>query len=281
MNYHEVYNRNGSIGPVVDVAIANGATALFLPNLKTRKAETGRVVKVANVTSSVMQVHAADGDTIGRAQTRLPLYPGQMRTFFAWRSRWIVDGPPPDGLWDDFQLGVVGINPPGSEVDYDIDPETGMALFDDSRAEVMATQIQMPHRWVARTDIRPHIHVSAREGGEPGDGEMAAVWRLELRWYNNGEEIPVSWESEDITVVYDEPGDNDNPILQAESFPVIPGAGKNESSFLQMKISRRGSNNDESDTYNDDSELHAFDIHMRVRDTGSWEEFGDTGLRRA
>lgn len=165
-----------------------------------------------------------------------------------------------NNYWVDMQVPATGIpvNPAVANPQFDYD-NIGY-LFDDGSTETVIFSIQFPHGWVENTTIKPHVHWI-----QSGTGSV--LWRLEYRWYNNGEKVPdfITLSDSDQKVFKYSSGD----LLQITILPEIKPSLKKISSFIDFKLSRIGG----SDTYVGDVLMKEFDCHIQVDQPGSREQF--------
>jgi len=174
-----------------------------------------------------------------------------------------------NGQWEDLRFPAQALNPPGAVSDPDIDPNTGLILFDKGSTERIVGVAQMPHARMADTAISPHIHVRATEATPPAGGARSCVMLWEYKWYNHNAQTPAAYTSEQTTfdLLDDVGGLATNTIW---SFTDITGTGLIGSSMLEWRISRIGG--DAADTYDNDLVLVEFDIHYMVNRFGSTNE---------
>lgn len=172
------------------------------------------------------------------------------------------------GLWDDLRFPAQAINPPGGAEDPDVEPTTGLLLFDPDNTEVIAGVAQFPHGWVEGSYIYPHVHWTKTSSASGN-----VLWRLRYEWVNNGEIFTGNYSNTlDISnVVEGITDDNTSGQCLVSSFDGIDGAGKTLSSILFWGVLRVGGN--EADTYAADARLIEFDIHYMKDSLGSVDQF--------
>lgn len=168
--------------------------------------------------------------------------------------------------WEDMRFPVTTINPPGVASDPDIDPNTGLLLFDAASTELIFVVAQMSHTWDEGTGIRPHIHWFKTTSAE---GDVA--WRCRYRMFPIGDVGDAEWQ--DLGMFTTPPvSDNDTALTHAlTSFGEIDMTGLTLSDMIIFEISRVGG--DASDTYGADVALLEFDIHFIINSRGSRGEF--------
>jgi hypothetical protein len=172
------------------------------------------------------------------------------------------------GAWyDDLRSPVTAINPPGAASDPDVDPLTGLMLFDANKTELVYVINQMPHSWIEGSDIFPHVHW-AKTTAAAGN----VVWRLRYRFCNVGD-VLTAW-SDPITVSSTVSGTSDTNTAYKQlisSFGALEFPNGRISMILIFEIARIGG--DLADTYNADAALFEFDVHYKLNQPGSVQEF--------
>ena len=149
--------------------------------------------------------------------------------------------------------GVLDFNYPEKGIDF---PSTATSA-DNNSLHIIA---QIPHSWVEGSSLYPHLHWIQNQN-EP------VAWEMSYRWYNNNEIVPSSYSStEVIKTVFPYVSNN---LLQISTFPILSGTGMKISSFLDIKISRVGVN----DNYTGDALYKEFDVHFQSDLPGSRQEF--------
>ena len=177
-----------------------------------------------------------------------------------------VEAEKEQGYWDDMKFPASAVNPPGLASDPDFDTTYGGWLFAASGQELLFLQGQLPHKWLVNSVLHPHVHwqKTTSAGGN-------VVWQLEYRWARIGYTMDASW----TTLSADTPagGTPDNDTANQHlitSLGEIDASGKDISDMLIMKLSRLGSDGD--DTYGADCRLLEYDIHI-YQNHGSELEF--------
>lgn len=165
--------------------------------------------------------------------------------------------------WDDLRFPVSGLSPPGPVNAPTIDPETGLAIFENAKTNLTAGIAQMPHAWVQGTAVQPHVHWIQTTADD-------VLWQLEYKIMAAvGGTIPAAWTTvPSAHKVADFAG---VPMPQITSFGEIDMTGYDISSMILFRLSRLGA--DALDTSAVDVSLLEFDIHYRVNSFGSQELF--------
>lgn len=171
------------------------------------------------------------------------------------------------GRWDDIHFPTAGVSPPGAASDPSRDTTSGLLEFSKSATNTITGVAQLPHSWVAGSEIRPHIHHRAKTD-PAGTGDV--VWKLEYKWYNNGDTVPASYTSETKTFTLSDFSVG-LQVADVDSFTAISSSSMRDSSLFEWKLSRLGA--DASDTYDDVDVLVEFDIHVLIEAHGSWDEY--------
>lgn len=169
-----------------------------------------------------------------------------------------------DGAWEDLRFPANGISIGGLTTPPDVDPETGLLLFDGAgAAETIAVLAQMPHSWLAGSSVRPHIHWK-KTTDQAGDAVFTFRYKL-----IEFDELETAWSS-----IFNATDVNTVDATQKDiisSFPEIDMTGYGLSSMILIQLGRLSS--DVGDTYPADIELREFDIHYQVDSFGSRQEF--------
>jgi hypothetical protein len=179
-------------------------------------------------------------------------------------------GPVPLGenlLWDDLRVslahGTIGGDPPvmtsflGTTQAYAFNAAATNSLFFDA---------QLPHTWLAGSEIRPHIHWS------PGSSTNTGVtrWGLEYTWANAvsapGNVFPAT-----TTLTVDQAAAGVAYSHQIASFPPIAGTGMRLSSILLCRLHRLGGH--ANDTFTGVAFGLSLDFHVQNDSGGSLTEF--------
>lgn len=166
-------------------------------------------------------------------------------------------------LWDDLRTSLV-------RAAVTTDPPTLLVFRGTTMANSFvqdATQsvmfdAQIPHTWLAGSDVHPHLHWS------PGNSVSTGVvrWGLEYTWSNVNDPFPAS------TTVYSEPaGAGVAYSHQIASFPALSGAGKRVSSVFSCRLFREGAH--VNDTFPVGAFAISFDFHLQMSSDGTVTEF--------
>ena len=155
--------------------------------------------------------------------------------------------------WEDlrFAARATQVNPATSLPHFDW-TNNGF-LFDASSTETVYLVGQMPHHWVAGSNVEPHIHWMPTN---TNTGDVR--WQLEYKVTNIDAVESGSW----TTVPVDDAGAGVAYTHQLASFGELSFAGITASAVITMKISRLGA----ADTYNADALYKEFDIHYTQYD---------------
>lgn len=154
----------------------------------------------------------------------------------------------------------------------DFVPDIPTYLFDPSRQEAIAFQVQLPHNYKEGTKIYPHIHWAPMTTA----GTSRATWVLVYQWVNlNGNFEVTSTSVSGFLVV----GDGASPSVSlaskqhtiTEMGSGIIGTGKTISSILMCRLYRDGTN--ATDNYTGDAALLSIDFHYEIDTFGSREQF--------
>ena len=181
----------------------------------------------------------------------------------------LVDAEKEQGYWDDLKFPASAVNPPGLVSDPDYDTTYGGWLFAATGTELLFLQGQLPHRWVVNSALHPHVHWQKTTSAS-GD----VVWELQYRWARIGYAMDTSWTTlESSSPVAGTPDTDTANQHLITGLGEIEASGKGISDMLIMKLSRLGS--DADDTYGADCRLLEFDIHV-YQNHGSELEFSKT-----
>lgn len=126
----------------------------------------------------------------------------------------------------------------------------------NTSARELFFSIQLPHAWLAGTDLHPHVHwapVDANSGN--------VVWGMECTWNNINSDISTTTLSSVTTAA---PGSKKHVM---SLLPNMNGVGKDISSMLSCRIFR--DSNNVLDTYNSAAYLFEVDFHYMVDSFGS------------
>ena len=170
-------------------------------------------------------------------------------------------------VWDDLMFPAVGINPTGSPTAPTLDNDNGWMSFDPNTQQVLAIQVQLPHRWKEGSTLYPHVHWS-KSTADVG----SVVWQLEYKWLPIGQTMDTSWTVLTVsTPITATPDGNIARQHLISSFTPIAATGKKISDMLIMKLSRLAP--DAADTYAAAALFYQYDIHIEIDSMGSNFEF--------
>jgi len=167
--------------------------------------------------------------------------------------------------WDDLMFPASAINPTGQAAPPSLNVDNGLWEFSASATNVIALQVQMPHRWKEGTILSPHVHWRKKT---QGTGNV--MWELKYEFKNL---------NDDFTDVYTETTlleDTVSPIASDDgtalkhllsSWDDIDMTGLTLSCMGILFISRLGGHED--DTYAGVAQLLQFDIHYMIDSLGS------------
>lgn len=243
-------------------------TTIKLPTISLKN--VGQTVAICNVSGSPSVYIAAAGGTIDNLYSRVRAHEYVVTVLVAVAPGMWISVNNSAGRWDDLRFPVTGITPPGAASDPARNTTTGLLEFSKSATNTIAGVVQLPHRWVAGSELRPHIHHSASTATDPAAGNPYVVWQLEYRWYNANDVVPVSYTADAQVFLLADLVDG-RPVAQAGVFTPIDGSGYRDSSILEWKLSRLGASG--GDTYDDVDTLAEFDIHILQDSLGSWDEY--------
>lgn len=170
----------------------------------------------------------------------------------------------PTGVYEDYGVNAIGINPPGAGTDPTRDTTDGTLKFASGRDTLIAVIIQMPHGWIEGSSIYPHVHWC-----KTSSASGTVKWQLKYAVATAGEAFPALSAFADATA---EVADADTADLHAiAKWGAITMAGKKVSTLIKFVVQRQS--NGGGDTYAADAKLLWFDIHY-LRDThGSRSEY--------
>jgi len=171
----------------------------------------------------------------------------------------------PGAYWDDLRSPATAINPPGAASDPDIDPNTGLLLFDAGGTELVYVITQLPHGWVEGTTLRPHIHWM-----KTTSAAGAVAWRMRYRYANVGGVLS-DWSTavtELVPAVSDANTANKHALTAFGDIDIPAGR---ISMMMIFEIARVGGAAE--DTYGADAALMEFDVHYKKNAPGSVQEY--------
>ena len=171
------------------------------------------------------------------------------------------------GVWDDLRTPLTrvttGANAPTWATMRD---NLNTYSFDAGTMNQVWFEVQLPHGWVAGSDLKPHIHWS------PGASTNTGVvrWGLEYSWSNAvnppGNVFPAS-----TTIYVEQAASGTQYAHQIASFPTIAGTGKRLSSVLMCRLFRDAAHS--NDTFTGAAFGVSVDVHHRVGSDGSVDEY--------
>lgn len=164
---------------------------------------------------------------------------------------------------DDLRFPANASNPIGAGTSTaDFNADRGTLEFGGSGNEYAAFQVQMPHAWAAGTPIQPHVHWIQQEAG-------GVVWQLEYQILGVGETL-ATYPDWTVLAAEQNPGAftyTSGFLHQLTTFPEIDMSGYGESTMLNIRLSRQGT--DGADTMSAQAEMLEFDIHYRKDKAGT------------
>lgn len=162
---------------------------------------------------------------------------------------------------------ATSINPSGAPAAPALDNDNGWLSFDPTTQQVIAIQVQLPHRWKEGSTIYPHVHW-AKSTAAAGD----VVWQMEYKWLPIGQTMDAAWTVLAVsTPIAATPDGNLARQHLISSFTPVVATGKKVSDMLIVKLSRLAT--DAADTYAAGALLFQFDIHIEIDALGSNTEF--------
>lgn len=167
-----------------------------------------------------------------------------------------------ENRYDDivFEFTPTRVNPTTSRPDFDF-TNIGLLFPRNDPSEAIFITVQLPHKWKEGSTIYPHIHVVQARNEQ-------AVFTMEYKWYNIGEEIPSVWQS--YTMNQYASDYVSGSISQIIFGAGIDGTGKQISSILKIKLFRS------DNVYVGDILADQFDIHILVDGLGSQSQYDKT-----
>jgi hypothetical protein len=170
-------------------------------------------------------------------------------------------------VWDDLRFPATGINPAGAVTDPSVDTVLtsfpGTLLFSGTVENVVSIIAQMPHGWLAGSDVHPHIHWS-----KPTGSASPVSWELYYRIIGGPGTAPSAWSSaipgtlvRGVQIV-----SNEHLI---SSFGGIYMGGLRESAILNLRLHRLGN----TDLESNDVRLYELDLHYQKSSHGSIPEY--------
>ena len=167
--------------------------------------------------------------------------------------------------WEDLRFPASSINPVGLAGGAAIDTTStymGTLLFDAAGTEIVVGQAQFPHAKKLDSEIHPHVHwapTSTNTGN--------VFWRFEYQVADINGLFP------GVYTVLDSVATSSGVVgkHQIDELGTIDTTGFYISAMMIWKLSRIGG--DVLDTYTADARLLEFDIHYRLDEIGSTEEY--------
>lgn len=167
--------------------------------------------------------------------------------------------------WDDLRFPANAGKIPASGAPTWTAWLTEFQLLGFSVNEYIFFSAQMPHGWIAGTDIHPHLHLVIPTAGA-GAGAENMQWELDYTWANINAPFPASTTLTGETVDLQDTSADQHFIYQ---LPVINGSGKTLSSMLHFRLTRKNI----IGGYSSDVLLQEFDIHYQREEDASEEEY--------
>jgi len=171
-------------------------------------------------------------------------------------------------VWDDLRVPVTSSSRGGSHDPsfsrFESNSSQGVFIyyFDKSTEEELYFTVQLPHSYVAGSDLHAHVHWVPKYAGGSGN----VVWGIEYIWANVNDDFPSS--TSFTTGTASVPSTIKHSIC---SLGTIDGTGKDFSSMLICRIYRDASNS--SDTYSNDAGLLEIDFHYQKSTLGTTSEY--------
>lgn len=174
-----------------------------------------------------------------------------------------------DTVWDDIRVSLISTNTGSANApDFTKFTDNGSSsggvylyLFDASTEEEVWFDVQIPHKYKAGSNLRPHVHwapTSTNTGN--------VVWGLEYVAHSEGDTIG---NSTIITVT--DAGDGTAKKHQIVNFPEIDGTNLEESSIINCRFFRKAA--DAGDTYTGDAAVLSIDFHFEIEKMGTDDEY--------
>lgn len=176
--------------------------------------------------------------------------------------------------WDDLRVSPVASKAGGSKApvftkftDNGAGSQGVFAYaFGTATEKELYFEVQLPHTWVAGSDIKPHVHWSHVEASPPGTTNVQ--WGLEYTWANADPPGHVFGTTTIIT------GSTTVPVSSTRqqfitSLGTIDGTSKWLSSVLLCRVFRDVAN----DNFAGDAFALSFDFHIQHNTWGSIAEF--------
>ena len=142
-------------------------------------------------------------------------------------------------------------------------------VIDDANEEELYFQVQLPHGWVAGSDIEAHIHWTPAANG--GVGEVVC-WGLEYIWVNMGD---VAGNTTIISA--NDTAQGDASLVANKHYltelGTIDGTGKTWSSMLSCRVFRDAGGALKTDDYGDDAGMLEIDFRYQIESLGSRTEY--------
>lgn len=169
-----------------------------------------------------------------------------------------------NALWDDLQVSLIKAQTGPSAPSLSTF-RNGLKLysFNKNTDQELLFDLQLPHTWLAGSQLRPHIHWS------PGNNATTDVvrWGLEYSWAN-----AVTGAFPASTTIYVEQAAAGTAYQhQIAQFPAVTGTGFKLSSILVCRLFRDADNG--ADTFDADAFAVSFDVHILNSTGGSTAEY--------
>lgn len=166
--------------------------------------------------------------------------------------------------WEDMRFPAAAIQLNPATTHPALDTAVPGRLYRDGNTDTQIIIAQIPHAWREGTTLLPHVHWQKTTSAVGN-----VVWQLSYQWAPIGADL-----EEAIVLSAFTPSVSDGNTANRHALTRlgnIPAANKQISDMLLMKLSRLGTN--ENDTYAASARLIEFDIHYQVSSPGSRQEF--------
>lgn len=154
-------------------------------------------------------------------------------------------------------------------------------IFENNKDQSVYFGVQMPHAWLQGSDLGAHVHWTTNGAtgpyASPAPLGTKVVWSMEYQWVNIGENFSTSTNNtiSGFTPLTTSNINADNSLAVGEHaitpIGTISGTGKNFSSVLVCRVTRLGS--DVNDTYTGAVALLSIDFHYQIDSFGTSNEF--------
>jgi hypothetical protein len=166
--------------------------------------------------------------------------------------------------WEDLRFPATAIQLNPTTTHPALDTTIPGRLYRDGNTDTQIIIAQIPHAWREGSVLQPHVHWHKTTSAAGN-----VVWQLSYQWSSIGQPL-----SDAVTLEGSVPSVSDADTASVHALTrlgEISGAGHKVSDMLLMKLSRLGT--DEDDTYEASARLIEFDIHYQVSSPGSRQEF--------